>query len=100
MKNLTKEQRIDCIIARGEVSNHCHVIVGDAVINRNDKGEVIVEVGNEGAILRHLLETEWLQGNEVWTKEHNDIKIAPGTYKYIPQIEYHPYENEIKKVQD
>lgn len=87
------------IIARGEHSNHCHVLVGGEV-ERNAKGEIILKVGEEGATLRHLLETEWLKGQEVWTKEHHDIPLEKGTYKYVPQIEFDPFEKHIRQVLD
>lgn len=97
---MTIKERKNRIIARGEHSNHSHILTGDATVTRNDNGEIVVEVGNEGAVLKHLLESEWLHGKEVWTKEHKDIAIEPGTYKYIPQIEYDPYEEKIREVQD
>ena len=98
MKN---PERIKRIIARGEHSNHCHVIVGDDVqIERTKNNDLLLKVGDKGALLRHLLESNWLNGEEVWTGEHHDIEIAPREYKYIPQIEYHPYNDEINKVKD
>ena len=87
--------RKERIIARGEHSNHCHVVTGDAVV-KNENAEIIIEAGNEGAVLRHLLESNWLEGQEVWTKEHHDIQLNKGTYKYIPQKEYNPFEIEGK----
>lgn len=96
---MKKTERLSRIIARGEHSNHSHIVTGDAVV-RNEKGEIIIEVGQEGAVLRHLLESEWLAGREVWTEEHTDIKIEPGTYKYVPQLEYDPYEEVIRQVRD
>lgn len=111
------------IIARGEGSNHAHVVTGDAIV-RNDNGEIIIELGKEDVVLKHLLESAWNEGHEAWTGEHKDInltevdklskvgdvpvrhgdvaleKIAERTYKYIPQIEYDPYEDLIRKVQD
>ena len=97
MKNQERKNRI---IARGETSNHSHVVVGDANVKRNEKGEALIEVGNSGAVLRHLLESEWMNGREVWTKEHEDIKLDPGEYKYVPQVEYDPYNEVIRKVRD
>jgi hypothetical protein len=114
---MKKEELINRIIARGEHSNHCHVITGDAIIERNEKGEVIIEVGKEGVIIKHLLETEWLNNNEVWTNEHTDIslsdlpeqirhgdvlldKIGERRYKYVQQVEWHPYERKIQEVKD
>lgn len=96
---MNKKERENRIIARGEHSNHCHVITGDAVV-KNNNGEILVEVGNERAVLRHLLESDWMKGNEVWTKEHHDIKIEKGTYKYIAQKEFDPFEGIIRNVLD
>jgi hypothetical protein len=114
---MKKEERKNRIIARGEGSNHAHVITGDAILSKNSKGEILVEVGNEGAVLKHILESAWLNGSEVSTGEHRDIslmdmptqvrqgdvllqKISGRTYKYIPQVEYDPYDEIIRQVQD
>jgi hypothetical protein len=38
---------------------------------------------------------------EVWTKEHEDIKLPSGkTFKVISQVEYDPYEDVIRQVRD
>lgn len=96
--NLT--QRKNRIIARGEFSNHSHVVTGDAEVRR-ENGKILVEVGNEGAVLKHILETAWLDGQEVWTGEHTDIALEPGqTYEFIQQSEYDPYEDKIREVRD
>lgn len=95
---MKKSERISRIIARGEFSNHSHVVTGDATV-RNENGEIIIEVHGE-ATIRHLLEDAWMKGQEVWTEEHADIALEPGTYKYIPQLEYHPYEDVIQRVRD
>jgi hypothetical protein len=88
------------IIARGENSNHCHVVAGNATI-RNEDGEILIDVHDDaGAVIKHVLETEWLNGQEVWTKEHADIKIEKGSYKYVPQLEYDPYSEVIRQVMD
>lgn len=93
------KDRENRIIARGEITNHCHAVIGDAKVTRNGD-EVLVEVFGEAAI-KHILETPWVsEGTEVWTKEHTDIELAPGTYKYVPQIEYDPYEKQIRRVHD
>ena len=60
----------------------------------------IVDVKGEAAI-RHLLESDFVkEGKEVWTGEHKDIKLEPGIYKYVPQVEYDPYEDAIRAVRD
>lgn len=121
---MKKTERKNRIIARGEGSNHAHVVTGDATIERNANGEIIIKLGEEDAILRHILESEWLGGREQWTEEHKDInlteidekiqigqigvrhgdvgleKIADRTYKYVPQVEYDPYDKVIRQVRD
>lgn len=114
---MNKQERTNRVIARGEGSNHSHVIVGDAKVIRNSNGEILIEVGNEGAALKHILESNWMDGAETFTGEHADIslmdlptqvrqgdvlldKIGERTYKYIPQVEFDPYSEAIRQVQD
>lgn len=97
MKNLTKDQRLQRIWARGEHSNHCHVITGEAEFNEN--GELLVRENSE-VIVKHLLESEWMEGKEVWTKEHTDIKLTPGVYKPIQQKVFDPLSKRIEDTRD
>ncbi len=97
---MKKQERINRIIARGEHSNHSHIITGDAVIERDTQGRVLISVGEEGAVLKHLLETEWMNGNEKWTGEHTDIPLEKGNYEFIQQVEYDPYQDIIRSVMD
>lgn len=94
MNNQEREKRI---IARGEHSGHCHVITGD--ITFNSKGQIIVGE-DSSAVLKHLLEKEWMQGKEVWTGEHTDITLTPGIYEYVPQIVFDPLTNRIESAKD
>lgn len=118
------QERKNRIIARGEFSNHAHVITGDAKIHRNLKGELLVEMGSEECILKHILESEWMKGNEIWTEEHHDIniseyndlvpigeilgrhgdialeKIRENTYKVIQQKVFDPLTQRIKDAID
>lgn len=88
------------IIARGEVSGHSHIAVGDVEVFENERGDIILDVKGEAAI-KHLLEEAFVKdGKEVWTGEHADIPLKIGRYKYVPQVEFDPYEEEIRKVQD
>jgi hypothetical protein len=97
----TKESRLNRVIARGEVSGHSHVIVGDAEVTRNAEGQIKVTVGNGGAVLKHILEKEYVEtGKEVWTREHKDIQLKPGTYIKVQQMEYDPLADLIREVLD
>lgn len=97
LKNATKVK--NNIIARGEVSGHSHIAVGDVDVYEVD-GEIYLDVKGEAAI-KHLLEEAFVRdGKEVWTQEHADINLEIGTYKYVAQVEYDPYESIIRKVQD
>lgn len=100
MKKLTKKEREARIIARGEHSGHSHIVTGNATV-RNENGEIMIDVHADGeAMIRHLMEADWLTGTEVHTGEHADIPLAKGTYKYIPQMEFHPYSETIERVKD
>lgn len=114
---MTQQERKSRIIAFGEHSGHCHVVTGDALVERNNNGEIIIEIGNSGAILRHIMETSWMEGKEVWTEEHHDInlsdmpeqvrhgdvmleKIGERKYKYIQQMVFDPLTKRIEAAQD
>ena len=87
------------IIARGEVSGHSHIAVGEVDVYEVD-GEIILDVHGEAAI-KHLIEDAFVkEGREQWTGEHEDIKLEKGTYKYVPQVEFDPYDDVIRRVQD
>lgn len=93
--NLT--ERKQRILARGEHSNHSHIVVGD--VEFDAQGRIIVG-DDSNAILRHLLESEWMNGNEVWTGEHHDIKLNPGVYEPIIQQVFDPLTKRIENAQD
>lgn len=94
---MNKNERIQRIIARGENSNHCHVITGDVTFDM--KGRIIAGE-DSNAVLKHLLEREWMDGNEVWTGEHTDIKLPTGIYEYVPQIVFDPLTKRIEAARD
>ena len=98
MNNLTKEQRKKRVIAKGEFSNHSHIIIGD--IEFDEQGKIVVGE-NSNAVLKHLLEKEYVEeGKEVWTGEHTDIKLTPGVYEYVPQMVYDPLQKRIEAARD
>lgn len=122
---MTTKERQNRIIARGEFSDHCHAITGEAKIERNSKGEVLITVGNTDCVLKHILESAWIgEGKEVWTNEHHDVnlsdndplvevggficrhgdvalkKVAPKTYRYVHQTVFDPLTKRIEKAKD
>jgi hypothetical protein len=113
---MTIQERKNRIIARGEFSNHAHVITGDATIETKGSNTYIT-IGDSGASIKHLLETAWLEGNEVWTKEHADIdltgiptqirhgdimlnKVGDRKYQYIQQMVFDPLSKRIEAARD
>lgn len=114
---MTKQERKSRVIARGEFSNHSHVMVGDCEVEIKD-GKTLIHVNDDSNVcLKHLLESDWLKGNEVWSNEHTDIsltgfptqvrqgdvllsKCGERTYEYIQQVEYNPYDKKIQEVRD
>lgn len=97
---MIKQERQKRVIARGEHSNHSHVITGDVLIETKHGKTIITVTENSNACLKHLLEKEWIAGSEVWTKEHKDIPLEKGVYEFVQQVEYHPYEDTIRPIID
>jgi hypothetical protein len=94
---MKQNERKKRILAVGEMSNHCHVITGNVEFDL--QGRIIVG-DDSNAVLKHLLEKEWMEGKEQWTGEHADIKLATGTYEYVPQIVFDPLSKRIEKAKD
>lgn len=122
---MNKTERKNRIIARGEFSDHCHCITGDATIKRNGEGEILIELGEEECVLKHILESAWMdEGKEVWTTEHKDInltqldeqteigqflgrhgdvavkKVAKRVYQYVHQHVFDPLTKRIEQARD
>ena len=113
---MTFKERKNRIIARGEHSNHSHVIVGDAEVETRG-GNIYITIGDGGASIKHLLETAWLDGKEVWTEEHADIdltelpkqirhgdimlkNVGGRKYQYIQQMVFDPLSKRIEAARD
>lgn len=94
---MNTQERKARIIARGEHSNHSHIITGD--VEFDSQGRIVVGEDSK-AILKHLLEKEWMEGQEVWTGEHTDIKLTPGVYEYVPQQVFDPLTKRIEAARD
>ena len=91
------QERKNRIIARGEFSDHCHVITGNVTFDT--KGRIVVNE-DSNAVLKHLLESKWLLGEEQWTGEHTDIVLTPGVYEYVPQQVFDPLTKRIESARD
>lgn len=97
---MTKKERMARILAVGETTNHCHIIVGDVDISTTDEGTVLM-VGPDGALIRHVLQSAWVEKEEqVWTKEHKDITVEEGTYDMVPQINFDPLTKRVERARD
>lgn len=94
---MNTQERKKRIIAKGEMSGHCHVITGD--VEFDSQGRIIV-AEDSNAVLKHLLETDWMEGKETWTGEHTDIKLTPGIYSYVPQQVFDPLTKRIESARD
>jgi hypothetical protein len=116
MKKLTQQERKSRIIARGEFSDHAHVIVGDAEVETSG-GNTYITIGDNGASIKHLIETAWLAGEEKWTEEHEDIdlsefpdlirhgdialkKVGERKYQYVQQKVFDPLTKRIESARD
>jgi len=88
------------IVARGEHTNHSHVVVGGEVeIIENEK--IFKSVSGNPAIIKHLKENEWMSGSQIWTGEHKDILIPEGKmFKIIHQQVYDPVEAQNRRAID
>jgi len=97
--DLSLAKKVSNIIARGETSNHAHILTGDVDVLEMPNKDVFINVKSKASI-KHLLETDYIVGREVWTKEHTDIELDKGLYKYIQQVDYDPYADAINSVKD
>lgn len=94
---MNTQERKQRILARGEHSNHCHVVTGDVTFT--PQGHIVVGE-DSNAVLKHLLETEWVAGKEVWTGEHQDISLKPGVYENVQQMVYDPLAKRVEAARD
>ena len=64
------------VLAYGEVTGHAHAISTKFATRYQWKGDVLIDVGEQGAELVH--------------EEHSTIVLQPGVYKKIQQVQYTP----------
>ena len=92
------------IVAKGEFSDHSHVVTGDADIYE-DNGKMYVCVGKRGAKLQHTLESQLpknlLENNNLQVADHAIIELEPETtFEVSIQNEYNPYSKLFEQVRD
>lgn len=91
-------------IAYGEHSGHLHVITGDYEMLEDDKGTLYVSVGNAGAVLRHIHESQFkgYDSKEIMPKaDHKPITLIPNTnYIFGIHKRYNPFSKVWEKVID
>lgn len=74
-----------CILAEGEVTGHCHAVVGDGVELFEKDGVLYCSAPN-GAVVTH--------------EEHKTIEVPNGISRVGIQREVDPFEQEIRNVAD
>jgi hypothetical protein len=94
---MTKRERKRRILAVGETMEHCHVVTGKIEFDSN--GRIIVGE-DSNAILRHLIEKDWMNGVETWTGEHKDIRLKPGIYEPVLQKVFDPLTQRIERLKE
>ena len=97
-KNANKITKIeDKIIARGEVSGHCHILTGDVELFELN-GQTFAVVGKDGAYHQHYKE---MDVNEEVVKVNRNIsncdhtkecRFEPGVYAIGIDRQYNPHE--------
>jgi len=126
---MTKQEREKRIVARGESGNHAHVLTGEVEFDNQgrmivpesssvDLEEFEVhntkfmqkEIGYDDFVqktkhlkvcrLRHLKESNWMEGEERWTEEHFDVGLKPGVYEYVAQTNFDPLTKRIELVRE
>jgi hypothetical protein len=92
------------IVAKGEFSDHSHVITGDAEIYE-DNGRMYVSVGKKGAKLQHTLESKLpkslISNDNLEIADHEIIELPANTnFEVVIQNEYNPYSKLFEQVRD
>jgi len=92
------EERKKRIIV-SNATGHAHVVTSDCTVEVEGNETIIKTV--KDCFIKHLNESSFLAGSEVWTGEHHDIKMQDNTtYKLVRQREYDPYEKVANNVLD
>lgn len=91
-------------IALGEHSGHMHILTGDVEMFELD-GKIFTAVGNDGARLQHIHESNltadaWTSTRELQKADHGSHFLGKGVYEFFIQNAYNPYAKVMEKVMD
>ncbi len=91
-------------IALGEHSGHMHVLTGDVEMFEFE-GRIICTVGQDGARLQHVHESNftdasWTKTDELQKADHGSHLLPAGNYEFYIQNSYNPYSKLMEKVID
>jgi len=91
-------------IALGEHSGHMHVLTGDVQMFEVD-GRIICAVGEDGARLQHVRESDftkasWTKKEEITKADHYSHEFPAGNYEFWIQNSHNPYTKMMDKVID
>lgn len=83
----------DRVVARGELTDHSHVVYGEAVrVFQDKKNNLYVDTRLGAAVIRHVLESRHRRGAQQWTGEHRTLLLPRGKiYRVRQQREYDPF---------
>lgn len=81
------------VLARGEHSDHSHVVYGRAAkVYYSEEGAMFVDTREGAAVIRHVLESRHHKGEQQWTGEHRTLFLPKGKiYTVRQQSQYDPY---------
>lgn len=93
-------------VALGEHSGHQHVVTGDYEMFEDEKSNIFITVGNAGAVLQHIHESNFKSFDTkalIGKADHNACTktLVPGkVYKFGIHQRYEPFKKVFEKVQD
>lgn len=76
-------------LAHGEESGHHHTLYATSILSK--VGEMVV---NDKRFIE--LDVEWLLRHQ----EHKELRVPPGCYEIIIEIEHDPFERAMRRVVD
>lgn len=103
--SVEKNSKDSRIIARGEWSDHSHVVTGDAKIFESE-GKLYIGVGENGAKLQHTFESKLdfmtlSEERDMEVADHEIIELPPNScFEVNIQNEYNPYSKLFEQVKD